>query len=138
VLLRLRQVDRDTVLTLKLPVAGEHRHKVREEHETHVAEPAALRAILRGLGFEVCYRYQKHRTVYRLGDLALCLDETPIGCFVELEGPPAEIDLAAARLGAAPADYVRETYRELQERFARERGVAAGDLLLGAGGVDGR
>lgn len=130
VLLRLRRTGQPAVLTLKLPVPGEHRHKVREEYETEVADAAALLEILRGLGFSVRYRYQKHRTVFRAGGLVVCLDETPIGCFVEFEGPPEEIDHVAARLGFGPAQYVRETYRELQERDARERGVEPGDLLV--------
>jgi adenylate cyclase class 2 len=136
ILLRLRRVDAEATLTVKLPVAGDHRHKVRDEHETAVADPAAMREILHGLGFSVRYRYQKQRTVFRLGRLALCLDETPIGCFVELEGPPAEIDRAARDLGFGPERYVRETYRDLHERVARERGVAVGDLLFDAAGAD--
>ncbi len=134
VLLRLRRAGGRAVLTLKLPVGGDHRHKVREEHETAVDDADAALEILRGLGFSTVYRYQKHRTVFRLGDLTLCLDETPIGCFLELEGSPDEIDGAAARLGFAPEQYVRENYRELQERAARERGVEASDMLIEAGG----
>lgn len=129
-LLRLRTVGDRALVTLKRPVEGAHRHKVREEHESAVADAAALERILRGLGFSTRYRYQKYRTVYGLGRLSICLDETPIGCWVELEGPPAEIDGAARRLGFEPAQYVRETYRELHERIARERGTEVGDLLL--------
>jgi hypothetical protein len=49
---------------------------------------------------------------------------------VELEGAPDEIDAVAGRMGFVPEQYVRETYRELQERAARERGVAASDMLI--------
>ena len=41
---------------------------------------------------------------------------------------------AAAALGAAPSDFVRATYRELQEKDAAARGVVAGDMLLPATG----
>jgi len=58
------------------------------------------------------------------------LDETPLGCFVELEGPPEEIDSAAQRLGFTPDQYIRESYRELQILDARRRGVPLGDLLM--------
>jgi hypothetical protein len=49
---------------------------------------------------------------------------------VELEGAPDEIDRVARRLGFEPAQYVRESYRELHERHARMHGRAVGDLLI--------
>jgi adenylate cyclase class 2 len=129
-LLRLRQVGGRALLTLKTPVPGEHRHKVRGEQETYVEDPGAMGEILRGLGFVAAYRYQKYRTEYALGGLCICLDETPIGCFVELEGRPEDIDDVARRLGFTTEDYIRVTYRDLHESAARARGVAATDLLL--------
>lgn len=115
-LLRLRRVGDRSVVTMKSPVDGEHRHKVRIEHETSVDRPEALERILLGLGLAPGYRYQKYRSEFRLGALHVCLDETPVGCFVELEGDPHEIDLAAEKLGFSQADYVRESYRELHEK----------------------
>ena len=108
---------------------------MRVEHETQVTDGDATIAVLTGLGFCSRYRYQKYRTVLRLDDLEICLDETPIGCFVELEGPPDEIDRAAARLGFEPAEYVRETYGELHRRMSNERGVEMGDMLMDGPGV---
>ena len=130
VVLRLRTEGRRNLLTLKTPVKGRHRHKVRHEDETTVSDAEAMTRVLNGLGFTPYWRYQKHRTVYTLGDLAICLDETPIGCFVELEGPPDQIDRVAQQLGFTEDQYIRETYRELQEQDASRRGVSAGDLLL--------
>jgi len=131
-LLRLRRVSGRAIVTFKEPVPGEHRHKVRGEAETRVEDAEAFERILAGLGFHPFYRYQKYRTHFRLDDLELLLDETPIGCFVELEGPPAAIDRAAAAMGRSPADYILETYREIHERIARERGHEPGDLMFGA------
>jgi len=129
-LLRLRRWGGTALLTYKAPVAGEHRHKVRKEEETVVEDPGALERILAGLGFDPIYRYQKYRTLFESGDLHVCLDETPLGCFVELEGPPDEIDRAAERMGFGPEGYVLETYRELHEQHARARGVEAGNLVF--------
>jgi len=129
-LLRLRDFDGASVLTFKAPVAGEHRHKVKIEHETAIADPKALRSILLGLGFEVVYRYQKYRATYRLEAVLAAVDETPLGTFVELEGAPDDVDRAAAAIGAKSSDFIRETYRELQEADAAARGVVAGDMLL--------
>ena len=129
-LLRLRRSGQTALLTYKAPVAGEHRHKVRQEEETVVEDPAAVEALLEGLGFRPIYRYQTYRTLFEVGDLHVCLDETPLGCYVELEGPPDQIDRAAEVMGISRDEYVLETYRELQERHAMERGTVAGDLVF--------
>ncbi len=135
VLLRLRRRGERAVLTLKAPVEGTFRHKVREERETEVRDAQEMQAVLEHLGYRPVYRYQKHRTRYRIGKLEICLDETPIGCFVELEGDPAEIDATASTLGFEPDDYILATYRELQEQTDAS-GEAAGDMLVA--GEDGR
>ncbi|HXV78128.1 MAG TPA: class IV adenylate cyclase [Candidatus Polarisedimenticolaceae bacterium] len=132
-LLRLRTRGDTSIVTYKAPIAGTHRHKVREEHESIVLDAGAVERILAGLGFRPVYRYQKYRTLYEREGLHLCLDETPIGCFVELEGSPGAIDRAARELGVAPDEYVLLTYRELHERDARERGVEPGDLVFDGG-----
>jgi adenylate cyclase class 2 len=128
--LRLRTKGGHAVLTLKSPVSGEHRHKVRHEDETEVADPDAIARLFRRLGYTPYWRYQKYRTVYTLDELVICLDETPLGCFVELEGPPDQIDRAARRLGFTAEQYVRDTYRTLHEREAHLRGRPMGDLLM--------
>ncbi len=128
--LRLREFAGKAVLTFKSSVPGAHAHKVAVEHETTVEDPEALRSILQGLGFSPVFRYQKYRSIFRLGAVEACVDETPIGTFVELEGQPDDVDRAAQALGAGSGDFIRETYRELQEKDAAARGVAAGDMLV--------
>jgi adenylate cyclase class 2 len=128
--LRLRTKGGRASLTLKSPAEGGSRYKVRREDETTVGDAETTARLLDRLGFTPYWRYQKYRTVYALGDLAICLDETPLGCYVELEGPPEQIDRAAAKLGFTAAQYVCDTYRTLQEREAERRGESVGDLLL--------
>ncbi len=129
-LLRLRLFDGGSVLTFKSTVPGEHRHKVRTEHETAVADPEALCSILRGLGFETVHRYQKFRTTYSLDAVEAAVDETPLGTFVELEGASDDVERAAVALGVRRAEFICATYRELQEKDAATRGVVAGDMLF--------
>ena len=123
--LRLRRVGDRAVVTFKGPVEGKHRHKVRVEHETDVSDGDAAERVLLSLGFEPHWRYQKYRTEFTLVQLHICLDETPLGCFVELEGEPDEIDDAAARLGFGVGDYVAVSYRKLLEVEAGRRGASA-------------
>jgi adenylate cyclase class 2 len=129
-LLRLRRVGNESVLTFKAPVPGDHRHKVRIEHESRVDDGDALAAILDGLGYRIAWRYQKYRTEFELERLSLCLDETALGCFVELEGSPDAIDRTAERLGFDHETWIRGSYRDLAEAHARRRGLPLGDLLV--------
>jgi len=131
-MLRLRRVGPQSVLTYKAPVAGERspqRHKVRIEHETQVGDARAVELMLDGLDFKPAYRYQKYRTKYELDGLEACLDETPIGCFVELEGAPDVIDRVAERLGFSRDQYICTSYRELHEESAGRTGEI-GDMVF--------
>ncbi|RMG47597.1 MAG: CYTH domain-containing protein [Acidobacteria bacterium] len=130
-LLRLRSIGNRHILTLKEtpdPEEGAERYKVRLEHETTVGDPHEADRILRSLGFLVAYRYQKYRQSYRLGEVTVELDETPLGVFLELEGQPVDIDAAAERLGFGPSDYITKTYRMLHRE--RSRSETPGDLVF--------
>lgn len=128
--LRLRRVADRAIVTYKGPVEGEHRHKVRVEHETEVEDGDSAERILRALGYTPHWRYQKYRTEFTLDALHICLDETPLGCFVELEGLAEEIDRAAERLGFSFDDYVTASYRKLLELEAGRRGRRPWDLVF--------
>jgi adenylate cyclase, class 2 len=130
------------LLTFKGPVGkstkgGGSTHKVREEVELVVSDGQALVSILEGLGMRPWFRYQKFRTKYRLPkaqrwakDLAIDLDETPIGTFVELEGPAGAIDRAAAALGFTKGNYIVANYFVLYLAECRRRGQEPGDMLF--------
>jgi len=132
-LLRLRREGDRALLTFKAPVRGERAHKVRIEEETAVEDAGATERILAGLGFSPHYRYQKYRTLFEAEGLEICVDETPLGCFIELEGEPQAIDRVAAELGYGPECYILDSYVELHERWAAERGVPMGDMVFEPG-----
>ena len=112
-------------------------HKVREELELHVSDGGALAGIFRGLGMLPWFRYEKFRTTYRLRQaqrwakgLLIELDETPVGTFLELEGPARAIDRAAKALGFAKRDYIVANYFVLYREECRRRGQKPGDMLF--------
>jgi adenylate cyclase class 2 len=136
-----------TVLTFKRPIVEgtahsasaqeNHRHKVREEIEVEVADASVLAKIFEGLGMRGWFRYEKHRTTLclpaRTGwakGLLIELDETPIGTFVELEGPPTAIDRAAQELGYSRRDYVLRSYLALYVEECRRLGQEPKDMLF--------
>jgi adenylate cyclase, class 2 len=100
--LRMREYGNQWVLTHKRPPANNDDtsfYKERLETETAVADGEAMGAVFVELGFSPVFRYEKFRTEFHDGRGALVLDETPIGDFAELEGPPEWIDEALERLG---------------------------------------
>jgi adenylate cyclase class 2 len=131
------------LVTFKRPIVtpgssnkGE-RHKVREEIELEVSDAKALAAIFEALGMRAWFQYEKFRTTFRLPastawakGLLIELDETPIGVFLELEGPANAIDRVAKALGFETGDYVLTNYMTLYREYCRSRGEEPRDMLF--------
>src|SRR5437667_4622593 len=135
------------VLTFKQPIAGaaagasrhlrRRQYKVREEKELEVSDAGSLTRIFEGLGMSGWFRYEKYRSTFRLPNsktwargLLIELDETPIGTFVELEGPAEAIDRAAMELGFSKRDYVLKNYLRLYMEDCRRRGEEPRHMLF--------
>lgn len=119
-LLRLRTAGARSVVTFKGP-SEPGKHKIRKEIEFDLRGGAeACAQVLEGLGYHPSFRYEKYRTEFvpATGAGRAMLDETPIGTFLELEGPPRWIDRTARHLGFREADYITASYAELH-RTAR-------------------
>ena len=93
-------------------------------------EAAVTLELLAALGFTPWRRYQKRREVWELHGVAVALDETPMGCFVELEGVPESIGIAAKELGLQPGDAVSGTYLHLWEEFRAAHPEAPADMVF--------
>lgn len=120
--LRIRIVGKKCFLTFKGQPQRSRRFKVREEYETEVRSASALRKILRSLGLRTAVRYDKVRTVYRLGHVTVCLDELSIGHFMELEGKRSDIVKSARALGYGSEAFIKSDYLELLAEAAAHRG----------------
>lgn len=127
--LRLREFGKDTILTFKGP-GIEGKHKSREEYETHLTNPQNMQTILRHLGLQPTFRYEKYRTEFRDSHGHLVYDETPIGNYVELEGPPEWIDRTALALGFAESAYITKSYGRLYLEFCQQQGTAPGHMIF--------
>jgi len=129
-ILRLRHREDGGVLTYKEKVKTRMRAKVRKELETGVSCLDDLREIVEALGLKPIWRYQKYRSSFRLGGLHALVDELPIGNFMELEGPKAEIDRWAGALGFTEDQFILESYRELHDAWREEKGLPEGDMVF--------
>ena len=87
-LLRIRRYGSEWTLTHKSGTKR-GRHSSRVELETAVADGKKMDAILRALGYEPSFRYEKFRAEWADRKGKVVVDETPIGNFCEIEGPSA-------------------------------------------------
>jgi adenylate cyclase class 2 len=111
-LLRLRQYGDNWRLTHKAR-AKVSKYKSRTELETGVSDGAQTDLILRALGYQPVFVYEKFRSEWSDGDGHVVLDHTPIGDVAEIEGKPRWIDRIARAIGVKPTDYITQSYAEL-------------------------
>jgi adenylate cyclase class 2 len=141
-LLRIRTTGRragsqQALCTFKGP-ARENRmhHKIRIEREFTAGNAEECLAVFAGIGFHPAFRYEKYRTKFtRPGRAAgqqghIVLDETPVGVFLELEGPAAWIDRTAKDLGFSRDAYITMSYARLWERWREEHNLRPADMLF--------
>ena len=136
-LLRIRQYgDLCTVTHKRLPDQGsdDTRYKVRIETETTVANGDALAEIFRQLGYAPAFIYEKFRTEWSYSAQAahLVIDETPIGNYVELEGPTDWIDQTITQLNIDPATCLTDSYGKLFLEWKQRTGSPAEHLTFAA------
>ncbi len=134
-LLRLRKYGEKWVLTHKAKSKDSGgRHKKRIETETRVENGETMEGILRALHFEPCFRYEKFRAEWKGERGHVVIDETPIGNFAEIEGPPEWIDSIAHNLGVEHRDYITENYSALFSNWKRKTGNRAEEMTFAAVG----
>lgn len=135
-LLRVRDAGGKVIVTFKGP-ALTARHKTREEIEVESDNFDQTLLLFERLGYVPRFRYEKYRTEYqRLGDPGLVtLDETPIGAFIEIEGPPEWIDSTAARLGYDESQYVTASYGRLYLAWCQEQRIEPAHMIFPSGEV---
>jgi adenylate cyclase class 2 len=59
-------------------------------------------------------------------------DETPIGNYLELEGPQRWIDEVARQLGYSRRDYITESYAALYLKKCQVEGKTPGNMIFPA------
>lgn len=130
-LLRLRKYGTEWVLTHKSK-GRVGRHKTRVELETEVSDGGRMDAILLALGYRPTFRYEKFREEWSDQAGQVVIDETPIGNFGEIEGPPRWIDRTAKQLGIGPEQYITDTYAGLFFGWKRRTRSPAREMTFAA------
>jgi adenylate cyclase class 2 len=157
-ILRIRRYGEIWTVTHKRQPGGttedeETRYKIRIETETRVEDGPALAAIFEHIGYSPVFRYEKFRTEWSQSTACiegplfnnanlppevshlsqpshLVIDETPIGDFAELEGPPAWIDQTLASLQIDPTTCLIDSYGRLFLAWKERTGNPAENLTF--------
>lgn len=130
-LLRLRQYGREWKIAHKS--GGKiGRHSSRQELETKVGDGKQMDAILRSLGYEPSFRYEKFRTEWSDRKGEVVVDETPVGNFAEIEGSPRWIDQTARKLGVGRDQYIMKNYATLFHEWKRQTHSGAEEMTFRA------
>jgi adenylate cyclase class 2 len=120
-LLRVRKFGKYAIATYKGPMSMEGGIKKREEVQTGVESFELAIELLDALGFKPVFRYQKFREVWRVKDVEIVLDRTPIGEYFEIEGPIDVIRSVASDLGMNMDQAIRQSYADLYRLARRTR-----------------
>ena len=127
--LRLREYGGHWTLTHKSR-GRSGRHKTRIENETSVSNGAQTEAILVALGYRPTFRYEKYRTEWTDGSGHVVLDETPIGNFGEIEGPPSWIDHITHTLNIPKDPCCTQSYGQLFMDWKRRTRNSARNMMF--------
>jgi len=137
-ILRIRQYG-DTYTVTHKRLAGPQdtsessRYKVRIETETTVGDGPTLAAIFEQLGYLPAFTYEKYRTEWSHAaepSAHVVVDETPIGTYAELEGPPDWIDRTLTALSIDPATCITDSYGKLFLTWKQRTGSPAENLTF--------
>ena len=120
-LLRVRKFGKYSIATYKGPMSIAGGVKSREEVQTGVESFELAIQLFDSLGYKPVFRYQKFREVWRVSDVEVVLDRTPIGDYFEIEGPIDVIRTIAADLGMTMEQALRQTYADLYRQARRTR-----------------
>jgi len=120
-LLRVRKFGKYALATYKGPMAIEGGVKSREEVQTGVESFELAIQLFDSLGFKPVFRYQKYREVWRVREVEVVIDRTPIGDYFEIEGAMDTIRALATDLGMNMDNALRQSYADLYRQARRTR-----------------
>ena len=111
--LRVRRYGRRHILTFKGPAVYRGPVKERPEHEVEIEDAEKMLEIFDHLGLQIVARYEKDREMWVVDEVSVVLDHTPMGDFVEVEGPRERLRAVARSLGLDPSTAVMGSYLSL-------------------------
>jgi adenylate cyclase class 2 len=128
--LRLRK-EKVTLLTFKGPrkiIDGMHS---RVEIEIEVSNFDRTKTLLKTLGYQVIWTYEKYRTTYQIKGIKITADELPFGDFIEIEGKDrSEIKEISLELGLKWDNRILNGYLQLFQTGKNNSGLLIDNLTF--------
>ncbi len=122
-LLRIRDNGRVTI-TFKGKPEENSKFKKRLEIEIVSDDFEKSVRLLKELGFQEVWRYEKERETWKLGNVEIVIDLLPfIGWWMEIEGNEKEIEETAKKLGLDISKGITDTYKKIFLDFCKEKGI---------------
>lgn len=120
--LRLRRIDKKTILTYKQRVQNDSGIKNNIEYETEVSDFEEINKIFESLGYRRLLIYEKRRRTWKFKEVEIVVDELPFGEFMEIEGSVTTITEAEMFLEAEDFEVEHLTYPNLTLKYGKHSG----------------
>ena len=130
--LRVRTGEKD-IVTLKKKFKSNDEMFERMELETEVKDPELLADIFANLGFTKRFIMEKYRIDYNYENTKISVDELPFGVYVEIEGEPENITIAAKNLHLDVSRKIVVTYWDLFEDYKKQTGETGENIVFPKG-----
>lgn len=112
-LLRLRRVNDRNILTFKGAAKKNVSFKIRKEIESEISDFDNMIEILKSIGYQIKFIYQKYRSSFHLNNLDITIDELPFGTYIEIEGEKEKILSISKKLNLKITEISNITYFDL-------------------------
>ncbi len=124
--------DGRTTLAVKVKIPKQGNFFERNEFETEIADSNEVMGMMLYFGFNKKVSWEKQRHAFEGGDgkVIFCLDETPIGWFLEIEGDKAGIEKAISKLSLENAVRIAKSYLGLWEDYKKEHALPEEEQML--------
>ncbi len=119
----------NALLIYKGPSQKKNNIRSNEEIEIMVDNAAYLKQLLEQLGYLQYWKKERYRESYLVNMTQICIDETPIGNFIEIEGKKENIIDIAKQLGFSQKKFIADSYGKLWKEFAKKN-KRNGDMVF--------
>ena len=128
-MLRIRDNGKVTITYKGKP--QESRFKHRKEIEIHSDNYETSVELIKSLGFEPAWAYEKVRESWFLGETYITIDKLPhMGYWIEIEGSEEDIDKTIETLGLNPQEGSSKTYKRIFQEFCEQNNMEFGDMVF--------
>lgn len=126
---QIMKIRDNALLIYKGPSQKKNNIRSNEEIEIMVDNAVHLKQLLEQLDYLQYWKKERYRESYLVNMTQICIDETPMGNFIEIEGKKDSIIDIAKHLGFSQKNFIADSYSQLWEEFAKKN-KRKGDMVF--------